>query len=233
MPPEIRMFNCDCMEAMSKMKDKEFSLALVDPPYGIGDFQTTGDANKYKKHKEKKYLDVKKWNMAIPTPEYFSELKRVSVNQIIWGANYYNCFSDGGGCIVWDKKNESTQRYSNCDIASCTMQKKISIFRYTWNGFIQEANKDKEDRIHSCQKPVALYKWLLQNYAKPGDKIFDSHAGSFSSAIACYDLGFDYTGCELDADYFNAAKARYEKHISQGTLFTPDMKPQMVQQSLI
>jgi len=213
------LYNLDCMIGMRDFPDKYFDLCICDPPYGIGDFQTTGDANKYKKHKEKKYQDVKKWNMAIPTPEYFNELKRVSVNQIIWGANYYNCFSSGGGCIVWDKNNESSQRYSNCEIASCTLQKKISIFRYTWNGFIQEANKDKEDRIHSCQKPVALYKWLLQNYAKPGDKILDTHAGSCSSVIACIDGGFDWIAFELDEDYYKAALQRINNHVRQFDIF--------------
>ena len=232
----INLHHIDCMEFMRGLPDKAYALAIVDPPYGIGDFQTTGDANTYKLAQESKYGDVKKWNMSTPDQSYFLELRRVSKNQIIWGANYYNCFPSIGGCIVWDKNNESSQRYSNCEIASCSLQKKVSIFRYTWNGMIQQDMSHKEARIHSCQKPVALYKWLLQNYAQPGDNILDTHLGSGSIAIACHDLGYSLYGCEIDADYYRDAVARYNRHAAQIQMFNGDLpnvdKPQPSQERL-
>jgi len=123
------------------------------------------------------------------------------------------------GAIIWDKKND-TSTFSNCEIASQTFSKGVFVFRYLWDGMKQEAGK-REQRIHISQKPVALYKWLLSRYAKTGDKILDTHLGSGSIAIACHDLGFDLTACELDADYYAAAVDRYKKHASQQTLFEP------------
>lgn len=216
----INMYNCDCMEFMAACKDKQYELAIVDPPYGIGDFQTTGDANQYKKHKEKKYQDVKKWNMDIPTPEYFSELKRISVNQIIWGANYYNCFESGA--LVW-WKNIGHPNMSQCEIASLSFQKKVDFIHINWaSGFYRTISEG--ETIHPCQKPVALYKWLLNNYAKQGDKILDTHGGSMSIAIACYDLGFDLDLYEIDKEYFEAGKTRLEKHMSQLQMFHEEQK---------
>lgn len=213
------VYNRDCLEAMREMKDKAFDLAIVDPPYGVGDWQTVGDPNAYNRNAQSKYGAVD-WNDYTPSAEYFAELKRVSKHQIIWGANYFNSFPNTGGAIVWDKKSD-TNRYSDGDIASCSLQKKITFFRYTWNGFIQEPGQ-REERIHSCQKPVALYKWLLTNYAKPGQTILDTHLGSGSSRIAAYDLGFDFEGYELDVDYYNAQEARFAAHIAQPKLFTPE-----------
>ncbi len=200
------------------MPDKAFDLAIVDPPYGIGDFQTIGDADEHHKAAHKKYGAVD-WNDSIPEIQYFNEVLRVSKEQIIWGANYYNCFSKKGGAIIWDKKNDG-KRYSECEIASCTFHKKTVIFRYQWDGFLQEhMGKDKEIRIHSCQKPVALYKWLLKNYAKPGDKILDTHLGSGSIAIACHDMGHDLVGIEIDKEYYDAAVKRLDNHKKQLRLF--------------
>jgi site-specific DNA-methyltransferase (adenine-specific) len=198
----IELLNIDCMEFMSGCRDKQFDLAIVDPPYGIGNFiPQTGKvaANNF---------NVVEWNNYIPSADYFNELKRISVNRIIWGANYYNCFESGNGAIVWDKCNMNT-KLSRCEIASQTFYKTVNYFKYPWGGI---NNLDKRDNIHPCEKPIQLYKWLLKNYAKPGDKILDTHLGSGSSAIAAYDGGFDFVGCEIDKEYFEAAKKRFEKH---------------------
>jgi site-specific DNA-methyltransferase (adenine-specific) len=205
----IELHNCDNMELMSRFPDKYFELAIVDPPYGIGNF-TQSDRKKI-------YGDYK-WNEETPNNEYFLELKRVSKNRIIWGANYYNCFEGENGAIIWNKENYHPNM-SNCEIASISFGKRVNYFEYIWNGARQGNMKNKETRMHPCQKPVALYKWLLKNYAKPNEKILDTHLGSASIAIACYDLGFDLVGCELDTEYFEASKKRIQNHISQGQMF--------------
>ena len=208
------MLNIDCMEYMKTVPDKYFDLAIVDPPYGIGDtfigFSTGAVSGKLERtHKETK------WDDAIPTAEYFAELKRVSKNQIVWGANYFNCFSNSGGALVW-YKNRGGNTLSQCEIASISAQKKVDYLELQiLTGFCSN-----EDRIHPTQKPVALYKWLIKNYAKPEMKILDTHGGSFSSAIACYDFGtVEYVGCELDKDYYDAAVKRFNYHKSQTNLF--------------
>lgn len=204
-------YNRDCLEAMKEMDDNAFELAIVDPPYGIGNWvQVTGDVRR----------DVKPvtWNDSTPTEEYFTELRRVSVDQIIWGANYYNCFSETGGAIIWDKQNPNP-KFSNAEIASYSKHKRVAMVTIPYYGFVGE-----DKNFHPCAKPVALYKWLLQNYAKPGDKILDTHLGSGSSRIACYDLGFDFVGYELDKDYFEAQEERFARHITQPKLFIPETK---------
>ena len=213
-----KVYLMDCMQGMSGTPDRFYDLAVVDPPYGIGDFQTTGDANNYKIKREKKYKDVMDWNKSIPNDEYFKELLRVSKHQIIWGANYYNCFGTGGA-LIWDKENESSERYSNCEIASISLQKKVSIFRFRWNGFIQGNMKTKEERIHSCQKPIALYDWIFAKYATKGMKILDTHAGSMSSVISAMKNEMQITAYEIDSDYFNAGKKRIETYLMQGDMF--------------
>jgi site-specific DNA-methyltransferase (adenine-specific) len=230
--PQITMLNMDCLDFMAKLPDKAYELAITDPPYfdGPNKLGYYGAVKSKTKVKRQSYNIIGRWD--VPCEDYFKELKRVSKHQIIWGINYYAINNLGTGRVVWDKKNDAST-FSDGEIAYCSLIDTVKFFRFMWNGMLQENMGNKEIKIHPTQKPTALYRWLLQNYAKPGDKIFDSHAGSFSSAIACYDLGFDYVGCELDADYFTAAKARYEKHISQGTLFTPEMKPQQIQGELI
>lgn len=193
------------MEAMKKMGDNQFDLAIVDPPYGIGDFQQS-DAN---------YTGVT-WNNKRPESKYFSELLRASKHQIIWGANYYNCFSKLGGAIVWDKLNPHPSM-SDCEIASTSTEKRTRRFTYEWHGYV--VKRVNPDSFHPCQKPVALYKWLLQNYAKEGDKIFDTHGGSMSIAIACWDLKFDLELYEIDKDYYEAGMSRFNNHCKQGQLF--------------
>jgi len=214
------MLNIDCMEYMKTVPDKYFDLAIVDPPYFVGvanrnfygsDISTTGV--------KRLCSQSNKWDSGIPDFKYFKELIRVSCDQIVWGCNYYPFDGMGVGRIVWDKKNDDST-FSNCELASITLIDSVKIFRFMWNGMLQENMKNKEDRFHPTQKPVALYKWLLKNYAKPEMKILDTHGGSFSSAIACYDFGtVEYVGCELDKDYFDAAVKRYNYHISQTNMF--------------
>ena len=169
------------------------------------------------------YGETSEWE--IPNKDYFDELFRVSKNQIIWGVNYFD-YSFGPGRIVWDKVNGQSS-FSDCEIAYCSLHDSTRMFRYMWNGMmqgksiseghIQQGNKAlNEVRIHPTQKPINLYLWLLQTYAKDGDKILDTHVGSASSLIACQELGFEYISCELDKDIFNLAKQRlddYEKKI--------------------
>ncbi len=198
----IELIHGDCMEYMAKMPDKAFDLAIVDPPYGVGNFvQSDRD---YK-------CD---WNESIPNKNYFQEVIRVSKESIIWGANYYNCFSDGGGSIIWDKGNPHPSM-SRCEIASYSGQKKVDYFRKDWFGFNCPGRYGK----HPCEKPVDLYSWLLKNYAKDGDKILDTHLGSGSIAIACHDMGHDLVGIEIDKEYFDAAVKRLDNHKKQMTLF--------------
>ncbi len=201
-------YNQDCLEAMRQMPDRAFDLAIVDPPYGIGNWvQTSGNVRG----------EAVKWNDEIPSDEYFRELERVSREQIIWGANYYNCFNGRGGSIIWDKCVPRESNMSVCEIASYSRLARVDYVQIPWRNILRN-----EVTIHECQKPVALYKWLCTNYAKPGDTILDTHLGSGSSRIAAYDLGFDFTGYELDKDYFEAQEKRFADHIAQPKLFTPE-----------
>lgn len=205
MSPKIEIHNMDCMLALREMRDKQFDLAIVDPPYGIG---RDGSIKTTSKHGGRKAHDFKGWDKNAPNKKYFDELFRISKNQIIWGANYYPQFlCSSMGWIVWDKG----QRICNSDgeLAFSSFQKALRIVE------INRVELLKDGTFHPTQKPVALYKWLLTNYAKQGDTILDTHLGSGSIAIACHDLGFDLTGYELDADYYAAALARLEKHRSQ------------------
>jgi site-specific DNA-methyltransferase (adenine-specific) len=200
----IELYNEDCLSAMKRYPDKYFELAIVDPPYGIGNFvQTTGNI------RGKKVI----WNQGIPKFIYFEQLNRISKNRIIWGANYFNCFDKKGGAIVWIK-NQPMPNFSKCDIASCSYHKKTEIYEETWTNFVNTSSTN-----HPCEKPVKLYEWLLKNYAKEGDKILDTHLGSGSIAIACYNLDFSLTGFEIDTSYFNAAVKRLENHKKQLRIF--------------
>lgn len=155
------------------------------------------------------------WDNKTPNEIYFKELKRISKNQIIWGANYFGLT---GGMIYWHK-NVSMPTYSDGELAYCSLINSVRWFECTWHGMLQHDMKNKEDRIHPTQKPVKLYKWLLKNYAKEGDKIFDSHLGSGSIAIACHDMKFSLVGCEIDKDYYDAAVKRFNNHKMQGQLW--------------
>ena len=205
----------DCMEYMKDIPDKHFDLAIVDPPYGIGHTGHRGGNNKAEINP-----DSMKWNKNPPSIDYFNELFRISKHQIIWGVNYYPYPLFVGGRIIWDKLNSGD--FSDCEIAYTSMHFVTKKYSYRWNGMIQQNMKNKEIRIHPTQKPVALYKWQLANYAKPGDKLLDTHSGSGSFRIAAYDMGFDLVSCELDTDYCEDNKARYQKHIQQIDLFKPE-----------
>ena len=214
----------DCMEYMKDVPDKYYQLSIVDPPYGIG----VSQVGKMTSSSKKEY-DKKDWDLSIPGKGFFDELRRISENQIIWGVNFFDGMGLGGGRIIWNKLGKDIGRrnpmpnLSDCEIAYCSMRNNVKMFSYTQIGNVF-GNSYKvdwvQDRIHPTQKPVALYKWLLQNYAKTNDKIFVSHVGSGSSRIACYDLGFDFMGCELDPDYWKAQEELYKQHTMQGDLFS-------------
>ena len=210
----IEYYNEDCMVGMKRYKDKHFSLAICDPPYFAG----AGDPSYYRSRtcQSKAKPITETWN--VPDENYFKELFRVSKKQIIWGCNYYAKYIPHTSRIVWDKVNDGTP-FSQAEIASWSEGVKVYMYRYMWNGMLQQDMKNKERRFHPTQKPVALYKWLLHNYAKQGDLILDTHVGSASSLIACYDMGFDAVGFELDKDYYNASKKRLEEFMAQGRLF--------------
>ena len=222
-----KAYNCDCLEYMKSLPDNYYDLAIADPPYGIGASKPSKKAERAVQP-DGSILQVpvtnfgkKDWDSAIPSQEFFDELRRVSKNQIIWGANYFGL---QGGMIVWDKINGNSDQY-DCEIAYQSFNKRTDLVHYMWNGMfqgkycgrdirqaaVQQGNKAlNEKRIHPTQKPVILYEWLLNNYAKKGDLIFDPMMGSQSSRIAAYKLGFDYVGCELDKEYFDKGCSRFE-----------------------
>ena len=204
------------MEYMKTVPDKYFELAIVDPPYGI--LKKPGNVIKNKSDTD--HLKNISWDMKKINRAYFDDLIRVSINQIIWGGNYFLDYL--GYCkapIIWDKLNGKSL-YADGEMAwtSRGFSGNLKIFKHQWCG----AFKDSERRIksfHPTQKPIDLYKWILKNYAKPGDKILDTHVGSASSLIACEDMGFEYVGCELDAEYYKMASERIENFKLQGKLF--------------
>jgi site-specific DNA-methyltransferase (adenine-specific) len=209
----IQITNEDNMLLMARYPDNYFDLAIVDPPYGIDLANMNmglGKSKKASKIKNRKWVK-KNWDNELPTKKYFEELFRVSVNQIIWGGNYFNL----GVCnkfIIWDKEVPEGLSFSDCEYAWTSFSGANKIFRYS-------AYLNKNEKFHPTQKPPQLYKWILDKYAKQGDKILDTHLGSGSIAIACHDYGFDLTACELDVEYYEKAKQRILNHIKQLTLF--------------
>lgn len=205
----------DCMEGMKNITDKYFDLAIVDVPYGIHE---SGNRNhsRSKRAKSKNYIAFYGNDSLPPDKEYFNELRRISKNQIIWGANHFiSRIPINSSCwIVWDKDNGQND-FADCELAWTSFHSAVRRYRYKWHGMLQGNMKNKETRIHPTQKPVALYKWLLSKYAKKGDKILDTHVGSASSLIACYDMGFDYLGFEIDKHYYESAKSRLNDHKAQ------------------
>ena len=203
---KIKLYNCDCMEYMKDIPDKYYDLAIVDPPYGIKINNNMGRRAGDKKSSYKKIG----WDNNIPSKEYFEELFRISKNQIIWGANYFNmpptkCF------IVW-RKPQISEGVS------------FSMLEYAWSSFNKTSKEwiglsNEKDRIHPTQKPVKLYEWLLNHYAKPTDKIIDTHFGSCSIGIACHNFGCTLDACELDGQYFDSAYKRLKTHVGQLELF--------------
>ena len=215
--PFLSLFHADCMEIMKQYPDKYFDLAIVDPPYGIGfsDYERGSSGIKVKERYTK--TGKKDWDKGIPTAEYFEQLFRVSKNCIIWGGNYFDlpptqCF------IFWYKQNP-VPNFADGELAWTSFKKPAVCFDYRYYGNLQGKSIVVDAKIHPTQKPVALYKWLLKNYAKQGDKILDTHFGSLSIGIACHDLEFDLTACELDKDYYEAGKKRLINHQSQLTIF--------------
>jgi site-specific DNA-methyltransferase (adenine-specific) len=208
------------MELMARYEDKHFDLAIVDPPYGIGESGENNNKRTGGRAKARKYKSFAGGDKEIPTKEYFKELKRVSKNQIIWGGNYMvEHLTKSMGWIFWDK-DMGAQDFSDGELAYTSFNRSLKKYKYTWCGFRQgPTNQRIEDRIHPTQKPVKLYEWLLINYAKEGDKILDTHLGSGSIAIACHNLKFDLTACELDKEYFDAGMKRLEQHQRQLQLF--------------
>ena len=209
----------DCMEGMKQFPDKYFELAIIDPPYGIGENGST-NKNRTKLAKAKDYKSFYGGDKKSPDKEYFDELKRVSKNQIIWGANHFisKMPLDSSCWIVWNKENGDSD-FADCELAWASFKSAVRKIDFRWAGMLQGNMKEKEIRIHPTQKPVQLYQWLLKNYAKKGDKILDTHAGSASSLIACHELGFDYIGFELDKEYFSKATERLELVKAQISIF--------------
>jgi site-specific DNA-methyltransferase (adenine-specific) len=214
----------DCLEGMKEFPDKYFELAIVDPPYGIKiskmNFVISG-AKLIGTAKRNDYRGQGLWDDSPPSKEYFNELFRVSKNQIIWGGNYFtNNLNPTKSWIIWDKRVQ--EKYSNdfadCELAWCSSGV-ARVFRYLYSGMLQKDMKNKEKRTHPTQKPVPLYKWLLTNYAHKGDKILDTHVGSASSLIACYEMGFDYIGFEIDKDYFDKSQERLNAVKAQVRMF--------------
>lgn len=223
----------DCLKGMSEFPDGYFDLAICDPPYGIGvmtmNYTTSGSERKYG-HMAANRRDYRKqgeWDVA-PDKDYFDELFRVSKKQIIWGGNYFSEFLyPSKSFIVWDKRCDDAMRndFADCEYAWASKGCGVArMFRFVWNGMIQGNMKTKEERFHPTQKPIALYEWILQNYANPGDKILDTHVGSASSLIACHRLGFDFVGFELDEEYFAKARQRLETEQAQISLFDQGAK---------
>ena len=216
------VLNDDCMTGMKQFPDGFFDLAIVDPVYGDvrqGGYMknTNSTARKARAIEYNNAL----WSQNKTPPEYFAELFRVSKNQVIWGGNYFieSIHRDSQGWIVWDKKHPPGIDFADCELAWTSFDRATRIFRYRWQGMLQEDMKNKEKRIHPTQKPVDLYEWILKNYAKPGDKILDTHVGSGSSSIAAYNLGFDFVGFEIDKGYYDAQEKRFKNHIAQLRLF--------------
>jgi site-specific DNA-methyltransferase (adenine-specific) len=208
MKNKSEVFNMDCIEGMKQYPDNYFQLAIVDPPYGINVNVSMGRRKGDKKSEYHKFAGN---DSCIPNAHYFNELKRISENQIIWGGNYMTEFLAPSPCwLLWDKGFSEDVTFAQFELA--------------WTSFNSSAKKfdktpNQQNRIHPTQKPISLYKWILNKYAKEGDKILDTHLGSGSSRIAAYDLNFDFTGFELDEDYFKASEKRFKQHTDQLTLF--------------
>ena len=204
--PNIELLHIDCMEYMNGLPDKAFDLAIVDPPYGIDRGETFGGKNW-------KEYEKKDWDKSPPPADYFKELKRVSINQIIWGANYYPAHLDASmGWVFWDKGQDLAM--SDGELAFSSFDK--ALRRVVIN---RGHNGEFGGLLHPTQKPVKLYRWLLHNYAKHGDKILDTHGGSRSLAIACHQMDFDHVSCEIDLDYHNDSVKRFKEQTMQGDLF--------------
>ena len=208
---KIAVYNCDCMDLLKQTPDNYYELSIVDPPYGINVTKMTLGNGKKKINRGNS-----DWDSKTPDLKYFKELRRVSKNQVIWGANYMTeNLPPSMGWIYWDK-GTGLNDFSDGELAYTSFNRALRSYKVGWVG----ANaKDKDGRFHPTQKPVKLYEWILINYAKEGDKILDTHRGSASLDIACHNLGFDLVTCELDTDYFNDGNKRLKQHQQQLTMF--------------
>lgn len=207
-----RAFNVDCMDPLRVMSDNEFDLAVIDPPYGI-------DVNKMQLGPGN-YKSSATWDSAPPEPEYFTELFRVSRNQIIFGANHFidRIPFPSPGWIVWDKQNGDND-YAAAELAWTSFDCSLKMFRYN---VAKRSRYDTTQRFHVTQKPIDLYRWIYKNFTNPNDKILDTHLGSGSSRIAAHIMNRDFTGYEINADYFEQAEVRFKHVAQQGQLFFPD-----------
>lgn len=222
------LYNADCMEAMKQFPDKFFDLAIVDPPYGIGimsmNYTKSGAirTHGYAAAKRRDYRKQGEWDKK-PDKSYFDELFRVSQKQIVWGGNYFTDYlPPSKSFVIWDKRgsDKMANDFSDCEYAWLSSGMGVPrIYRYVWMGMIQENMKEKDDRFHPTQKPISLYQWLLDKYAKKDFKILDTHAGSASSLIACYRAGIDGWGFEIDKEYYEKAKQRLERAKNQVSIF--------------
>ncbi|MEG1166379.1 MAG: DNA methyltransferase [Oscillospiraceae bacterium] len=224
-----RLYNMDCMDGMKQFPDEYFDIAIVDVPYGIGE---SGDKN-HTRSKLAVSQDYKAFHgndTRPPEAEYFTELMRISKNQIIWGANHFISLIpfDSPCWIVWDKDNGNND-FADCELAWTSFHTAVRRFKFKWHGMLQENMRDKEVRIHPTQKPVALYSWILQRYAHSGDKIIDTHAGSASSLIACHRHGLDFVGFEIDPYYYTAANERLSAEAAQLTFGFADTAAERVE----
>lgn len=195
----------DCVDAMYKMEDNAYDLAIVDPPYGMKELGAQTGGKGGMSHRAYHNGAIDKWDKR-PTKEYFDNLRRISKEQIIWGGQYFtNVLPESRCWVCWDKV-QFMPTFSKIELAWTSFKLQTELFKY---------RNISNDKIHPTQKPVALYKWLLKNYAKEGDKILDTHLGSGSIAIACHDGGFALDAWEIDEEYHAAAVKRYNTHISQ------------------
>jgi len=214
----------DCMEYMTGCKDGEFDIAIVDPPYGIIDHIICGGESG---KKIKQRTELKKWDKQ-PPAEYWQHLFRISKNQIVFGANYFTQYLPfSRGWIFWDKMIPKGFDRAKGEFIFTSFNRNAEKIKMRWNG-----NNNKLIKIHSTQKPVALYKWILKNYAQPGWKILDSHVGSGSIRIACHDMGYDFTGCEIDLDYWHGQETRFQNHISQKSIFPEEEMQNLIYQEV-
>ena len=215
---DFGFYNMDCMEGMKQFPDKYFDLAIVDPPYGgvtQGGYATNQVSGGIARNRNDYVLDV--WQQNAPDQAYFEELFRVSKNSVIWGGNYFieQIHRNSQCWLVWDKQKPQGITYADAELAWTSFNLGVKVFRYTWNGMLQGDMKNKEHKIHPTQKPKNLYKWVLQNFAKSGDLILDTHVGSASSLIACEEMGLKYVGFELSEEYYKLATKRLNTHKSQ------------------
>lgn len=217
--PVSEVKNIDCMEGMKAYPDKFFDLAIVDPPYGIGfgEFNRTNTDSSGNRYKADKYKNSN-WDASAPDLAYFTELMRVSKHQIIWGGNYFlNHLGNSKGMICW-YKHQPVDNFSDCEFAWNSIDTPAKVFDFRYYGNL-EGKTSASEKVHPTQKPIALYKWLLLNYAQKGFKILDTHLGSGSSRVAAFHLGFDFFGFEIDPDYFFAQEKRFKEQTAQGSLF--------------